>query len=109
VLQEHEHRLAVDKRSISLIKDTIIKVGMTLANLKDRVSKDKMIMRASFSLSTDFDESIRIIRGLNSLAQHRISPDLVLRQHMTAALIQLQKNMDEEGDTLGAARYDNLY
>jgi hypothetical protein len=82
---------------------------MTLANLKDRVSKDEMIMQASFSLSMAFEETTRIIRGLNSLAQHRISPDLVLGRHMTAALILLQKNMEEEGYTFGAARYDDLY
>jgi hypothetical protein len=28
---------------------------------------------------------------------------------MTTALILLQKNMEEEGYTLGAARYDDLY
>jgi hypothetical protein len=78
VLQEHEHRLAVAERSISLMNNTIIKVGLTLANLKDCVSKDKMIMQVSFSLSMAFEETTRIIRGLNSLAQHRISTDLVL-------------------------------
>jgi hypothetical protein len=61
------------------------------------------------SLSTAFKETTRFIIGLNSLAQHRISPDLVLGRHMTAPLILLQKNMKEEGYKLGAARYEDLY
>jgi hypothetical protein len=83
ILQEHETRLTVNERSIALINSTVIRMGKKVASLSDSLSTDELIMQLSYTLDSVFEDSTRILRGLNALADHRLSPNFVKIRKMT--------------------------
>jgi hypothetical protein len=68
ILQEHETRLTVNERSIALINSTVVRMGKTVASLSGSLGTDKLIMQLGFTLDSLFEDSTRILRGLNALA-----------------------------------------
>jgi hypothetical protein len=77
ILQEHETRLTVNECSIALINSTVEIMGKKVASLSDNLSTDELIMQLGFTLDSVFEDSTIILRGLNALADHRLSPDFV--------------------------------
>jgi hypothetical protein len=75
ILQEHETRLSVNERSIALINSTVLRMGKKVAELSDSLGTDELILQLRFTLDSVFEDSTRILRGLNTLADHRLSPD----------------------------------
>jgi hypothetical protein len=76
-------------------------MGKKVASLSDSLSTDKLIMQHGYTLDSVFEDSTRILRGLNALAYHRLSPDFVKTSQMTEALLLLENNMQREGYELG--------
>jgi hypothetical protein len=72
-------------------------MGKKLAELSDSLGTDQLILQLGFTLDSVFEDSTRILRGLNALADHRLSPDFVKTSKMTAALLQLENSMQREG------------
>jgi hypothetical protein len=77
VLQEHETRLSVNTRSIGLINSTVLRMGKKVAKLSNDLSVDELIWQLGFTLDSVFEDSTRILRGMNALADGRLSPDFV--------------------------------
>jgi hypothetical protein len=90
ILQDHETRLAVNTRSISLINSTVSKIGLKLVNMANFISIDEVILHVAFTMNAAFDDVNRVIRGLNALAEHRLSPDSVKTDSMAKALTKLR-------------------
>lgn len=67
------------------------------------------IVHAAFTLSTAFEDVNRVIRGLNSLALHRLSPDVVRTKPMATALIDLRAAMFKQGFVLGIKSFDEIF
>jgi hypothetical protein len=86
VLQEHETRLSVNTRSIGLINSTVLQMGKKVAKLSTDLSTDELILQFSFTLDSEFEDSSRILRGMNALADGRLSPDFVKASKMSSAL-----------------------
>jgi hypothetical protein len=97
VLQEHETLLSVNTRSIGLINSTVLQVGKKVAKLSTDLSTDELILQLSFTLDSVFEDSSRILRGMNALADGRLSPDFVRASKMSLALLRLENSMQREG------------
>jgi C4-dicarboxylate-specific signal transduction histidine kinase len=97
LLQEHETRLSVTKQSIELINSTVLRLGKKVAELSNTLGTDELILQLGFSLDSVFEDSTRILRGMNALADNRLSPDFVKTCKMTATLLRLENSMQREG------------
>jgi hypothetical protein len=109
ILQEHETRLSVNERSIALINSTVLRMGKKVAELSDSLGTDVLILQLGFTLDSVFEDSTRILRGLNALADHRLSPDFVKTSKMTEALLQLENSMQREGYKLGLETMNDIF
>jgi hypothetical protein len=97
LLQEHETRLWVNKRSIALINSTVLRMGKKVAELSNTLGTDKLILQLGFTLDSVFEDSTRILRGMHALADNRLSPNCVKTSKMTDALLKLKNRMQREG------------
>jgi hypothetical protein len=109
VLQEHETRLSVNTRSIGLINSTVLRMGKKVAKLSTDLSTDELILQLSFTLDSVFEDSSRILRGMNALADGQLSPDFVKASKMSSALLRLENSMQREGYELGLETFDDLF
>jgi hypothetical protein len=109
ILQEHETRLSVNTRSIELINSTVLRMGKKVAELSNDLSTDKLILQLGFTLDLVFKDSSRILRGMNALADNRLSPDFVKTSKMTTALLRLENSMQREGYELGLETFDDIF
>jgi hypothetical protein len=109
ILQEHETRLTVNERSIALINSIVIRMGKKVASFIDSLSTDELIMQLGYTLDSVFEDSTRILRGLNALADHRLSPNFVKTSKITEALLLLENNMQREGYELGLETMDDIF
>lgn len=109
VLQEHETRVAINERSIILLNKTVVSMAAQVADLKNQVAADEMLNHIAYTLDTSFADTIRVIRGLNALASHRLSPDLIQVESMARELKILADNMQTEGYILGISRFDDIF
>lgn len=109
VLQEHQTRLQINTRSIELVNKTITRLGLKVINLAESMKMDELIMHADFTMAAAFFESNRVIRGLNMLAVHRLSPDLTQAEETAHALHVLRTKMQDQGYVLGLERMSDLY
>jgi hypothetical protein len=109
ILQEHETRLLVNERSIALINSTVLRMGKKVAKLSDSLGTDEMILQLGFTLDSVFEDLTRILRGLNALADHWLSPDFVKTSKMTEALLLLENSMQREGYELGLETMDDIF
>jgi C4-dicarboxylate-specific signal transduction histidine kinase len=109
LLKEHETLLSVNERSIALINSTVLRMGKKVAELSNTLGTDKLILQLGFTLDSVFEDSTRILRGMNALADNRLSPDFVKTSKMTAALLRLENSMRREGYKLGLETFDDIY
>lgn len=109
VLQEHETRVAINTRSVELLNSTVLSMASQVSNLKSRVAADEMLNHIAYTMDTTFVDTTRVIRGLNSLANHRLSPDLIQVEPMARELKILADNMQREGFVLGLSRFDDIF
>jgi hypothetical protein len=100
ILKEHETRLTVNKRSIALINSTVLRMAKKVAKLSDSLGTDELILQLGFTLDSVFEDLTRILRGLNALADHRLSPDFVKTSKMKEALLLLENSMQRELETM---------
>jgi hypothetical protein len=68
-----------------------------VAKLSTDLSTDELILQLSFTLDSVFEDSSRILRGMNALADGRLSPDFVRASKMSLALLRLENSMQREG------------
>jgi hypothetical protein len=109
LLQEQETRLSVNKRSIALINSTVLRMGKKVAELSNTLGTDELILQLGFTLNLVFEDSTRILRGMNALAYNRLSPDFVKTSKMTDALLKLENSMQREGCELGLETFDDIF
>jgi hypothetical protein len=109
ILQEHKTRLSVNERSIALINSTVLRMGKKVAKLSDSLSTHVLILQLRFTLDSIFQDLTRILRGLNGLADHRLSPDFVKTSKMTEDLLLLENSMQREGYELGLETMDDIF
>jgi hypothetical protein len=109
ILQDHETRLGINERSISLLNSTVTKIGLKLINMADYITINEVILHVAFSMNTAFDDVNRVVRGLNAIAMHRLSPDAVKTPNMARALASLRERMRNEGFTLGLTTFDDVF
>jgi hypothetical protein len=77
LLQEHETRLSVNERLIALINSKVLRMGKKVAELSNTLGTDELFLQLGFTLNSVFEDSTRILRGMNALANNRLSPDFV--------------------------------
>lgn len=109
LLQEHQTRLSINTESIRLINSTLGKVGLKISGIQDTIQNDEIIQHLSYTINNYVHEVTRIIRGLNTLAMHKLSPDLIKTEEMSTALTQLRIRMLKEGYKLGVQMYDDVF
>jgi hypothetical protein len=71
ILQEHETHLSVNERLIALINSTVIRMGKKVAELSNTLGTDELLLQLGFELDSVFEDSTKILRGLNALADNR--------------------------------------
>jgi hypothetical protein len=109
VLQDHEHRLAMDERSIRILNYTYTHLYYKVQDNKYHVKFIEQLMNLDWTLDALSRDSTRLIRGLNGLAEHRLTPDLVNTTAMVAALLYQKERMLAEDYELGIGQLDDLY
>jgi hypothetical protein len=109
IWQEHEMQLSVNERSIALNNSTVLRMGKKVAKLSDSLGNDELILQLGFTLDSVFEDSTRILRGLNALADHRLSHDFVKTSKMTEVLLLLENSMQQEGYELGQETMDDIF
>jgi hypothetical protein len=80
-------------------------MGKKVVKLSDSLGTDELILQLRFTLDSVFEDSTRILRGLNTLADHRLIPDFVKTSKMTEALLLLENSMQREGYKLGLEKW----
>jgi hypothetical protein len=109
ILQEHETRLSVNTRSIELINSTVLRMGKKVAELSNDLGTDELILQLGFTLDSVFEDSSRILRGMNALADNGLSPDFVKTSKMTTDLLRLENSMQREGYEFGLETFDDIF
>jgi hypothetical protein len=66
-------------------------------------------MQLGYTLDVVFEDSTKILRGLNALTNHRLNPVFVKTSKMTEALLLLENNMQREGYKLGLETMDYIF
>jgi hypothetical protein len=84
-------------------------MGKKVAELSNTLGTDDLILQLGFTLDSVFEDSTRILRGMNALADNRLSPDFVKTSKMTAALLRLENSMQQEGYELGLETFDGIF
>jgi hypothetical protein len=84
-------------------------MGKKVAKLSNDLSTDELILQLGFTLDSVFEDSSRILRGMNALADGCLSPDFVKTNKMTSALLRLENSMQREGYELGLETFDDLF
>lgn len=102
-------RLQVNERSIKLLNATTLALGGEVIHLSDELETTEALVHAGFTLAIAFEDINRVIRGLNGLALHRLSPDVVRTNHMASALIDLRATMYKQGFILGITSFDEIF
>jgi hypothetical protein len=67
-----------------------------VAKLSNNLSTNELILQLGFTLDSVFEDSSRILRGMNALADGRLRPDFVKTSKMTSALLLLENSMQRE-------------
>jgi hypothetical protein len=84
-------------------------MGKKVAELSNTLGTDELILQLGFTLDSVFEDSTGILRGMNALADNRLSPDFIKTSKMTAALLRLENSMQREGYKLGLETFDDIY
>ena len=109
VIKDHETRLKLDERSIDEIDRTVNALSLQVKGEGDRVIRDETMFVVKATLDTAYAESQRIIRGVNTLANNRLSPDLIKTQELIKAVETIRINLRSEGYELGISQYQEVF
>jgi hypothetical protein len=102
-------RLAMNARSIGILNRTLTEfAGRVRSNTVQR-GVDEVILHSFLTLNVVIDETTRVIRGLNMLAQRRLSPDLVQVSSLAESLTQLKSLMQQDGFELGIESLEDVF
>ena len=74
-----------------------------------RIIRDETLFLVSTSLNTAYAESQRIIRGVNSLANNRLSPDLIKAKELRKGVEVIRRNLQAQGFELGISQYQEVF
>lgn len=109
VVQDHESRLSIDHRSITLLNNAINITNFNMKRIADRMDHLENLVQLATIYQVYRDEVYRIIDGLQAVAQHRLSAHLVHMPVVKYYLLKLQERMEQYGYDLGINRPEEVF
>ena len=108
-LNEMDHRLAIQEKSIKLLNESLALVQEAVAEIDTRLSADEMITEINITLEMFYSEVTRCIRGLSALSRNELSADLVDMKGLTRNLMMLRDRMENRGYILSLNRLEHIF
>ena len=109
LFKNHEQRLNWTEHAIEVMTDAIKEVGLTMAHLSKMVEIDEVIFHLKNALDIAYIDVARLVRGLQALAMHQFSPDLVHPAFVLDTVETLRVQMREEGYVLGVETANDVF
>ena len=109
VMQNHEGRISVDQKAVTILNQTVNLIAAHLDELGLRVQHTEKMLSLSLAMDTAMDQMHRIIRGLNSLADRRLSPDLVQAEDLSLTVERLRRQLSKTGYELGIGPVQSIF
>ena len=109
LMDEENHKLAIQEHSISMLNKSMTIVRNELELTKLQLSADEVLEEVTVALDVFYDDVNRVLSGLESLAQGKLSPALLKVRDTMKHLNDIQSKIKPHGLELGISRFEDLY
>ena len=109
LFNSQDHSLRVHDEAIKTLNQTMGSMMQALRHLEGHVQAIQFALETYVAVDTYFADHVRILRGLNMLLQHRLSPDLVRADKMTQTILEKKAEFAQMGYSLGIETLDDIY
>ena len=109
ILQDHETRVSVDEKAISILNETVKILATHQDELSNRIYTLEKLIHMSLAVDASMDDMHRITRGLNALADRRLSPDLVSETTLRDTVDRLKRQLKQSGFELGIESIQSVF
>ena len=109
VLNTHEARLTIQDRSLKLINQTVSDLANVADLLNNEISELMILQQIDSTLSSVESDYHRIFRGMNSIIERRLSPDITKQESLQRALSQLREYALQHNYILGISSLQDIY
>ena len=109
IMQNQEGRISIDQKAVSILNTTVNLISEHLDELGLRVHHTEKMLSLSLAMDTAMDQMQRIIRGLNALADRRLSPDLVRAEDLSLTVERLRRQLSKMGYELGIGPVQSIF
>ena len=109
LMDEQNHKLAVQEHSISMLNKSMTLVRNEIELTKLQLSADEVIEEVTVALDVFYNDVNRVLTGLESLSQGRLSPSLLKVRDTMKHLNDIQTKIKPHGLELGISRFEDLY
>lgn len=109
IMQNHEGRISVDQKAVAILNHTVNLIAEHVDELGIRVHHTEKMLALDLAMNTAMDQMHRIIRGLNALADRRLSPDLVQAEDLSLTIDRLKRQLGKTGYELGIGPIQSVF
>ena len=109
LLQSHENRLSLSEHSIEILNTTISEVLLMNGFIVKRQEYFEAVFHIGYCMDVVERDLNRILLGMDALAEHRITAEMLNINATSHTLIELRNSMAIEGYTLALERVDDLF
>ena len=109
LFNSQDHSLKIHEAAISTLNKTVDALTEVVKGTQEHLQALQITLNMYVSLDTYFEEHTRLIRGLTSLIQHKLSPDLIRSDELTRTITELKSKMEKIGYHLGIQNLDDIF
>ena len=109
ILQDHEERVSIDEKAITILNDTVNILAKHEDALAHRIYALEKLVSMSLAIDASMDDMHRITRGLNALANRRLSPDLVTETTLRDTVDRLKRQLKQNDFELGIESIQSVF
>ena len=109
LFNKDEHAIRVHDEAIRSMNESIRALDIAVNSTFGHIETLQLTLKTYASMDSYFSEHTRILRGLNSLLHHRLSPELVHSKAMAISIKAQQEKFARMGYKLGLESLDDLF
>ena len=109
LMDNANHRLAIQEHSIQMLNKSMEIVRDELTLTKLQLSADELIEEVGVALDVFYTDVDRVLDGLETLAQGKLSPSLLKVRDTMQHLTEIQQKIEPHGLRLGIAKFEDIY
>lgn len=108
-LQDHETRITVNERSVQVLKDNVAYLKESEAQFKHNFETMHLVHRIDTALKIIEDSMTKILDGMHSLHQHRLSPKLVDSEQLLPMMSNMKTRLSTIGRKMISSNVEDLF